>query len=303
MVRIAFFKKNKKAFLFVMIVVVVVLFVSYFFRQPIYHENFQTKHAIVILTRGYPDIQGYHNLIKRNQAIYDVFYSRLDDPDNYDVVIFHEGNITADQQKYIQSRTQGLPLLFKEVPFQQNDQKNMDLCPPTDLSESSSSGYKNMCSFWSVGVFDFMGSYEYIIRIDEDCFLDSLDPHTIDRYQADRIMFSSGLFQENDVADVIVGMDTLFDAYLNTQNDSIRNYEIRCPYTNVMIMNVPFFMNNQDVRSILNEIKQSNCIFSNRWGDLPIWGHILTLMIDKSYYLEDKSIRYYHESHYSGVNM
>jgi hypothetical protein len=70
-----------------------------------------------------------------------------------------------------------------------------------------------------------------------------------------------------------------------------------------MIVNIPFFKNNADVQFIMNEIKKSKCIFSNRWGDLPIWGHILTCMIDKSYYLEDKSIRYYHGSHFSGVNM
>ena len=74
------------------------------------------------------------------------------------------------------------------------------------------------------------------------------------------------------------------------------------PYTNFMILNINFFKNNKDVVNILNEINKSDCIFSNRWGDLPIWGYILSYFIDKTYYIEDKNISYIHGSHSKNVN-
>jgi hypothetical protein len=213
MVRLTFLNKNKKVILFVIIFIIAIIIYFYSFRTT-YYETFQNKNAIVILTRGYTDKKGYDKLIKRNKAIYDVFYSKLDDKYNYDVVIYHEGNITVDQQEYIQSMTKGLPLVFKEVSFQKNKQINTEMCPPTLISEYFPMGYKNMCYFWSISMFEYMSSYEYIIRIDEDCIIDSLDPNTIDKYKADNIMFSSGMFQGNDMGGVIIGMRSLFDAFL-----------------------------------------------------------------------------------------
>lgn len=115
------------------------------------------KVAISVLTKGYSDNSQYDTLINRNNFIYDniTTKSKL----QFDMVIFHEGNITSEQQEYI-SKNSKAPLLFRDVKQYANkaafdDTKNiynMELCPPNELSESFPVGYKHMCHFWSIDV-------------------------------------------------------------------------------------------------------------------------------------------------------
>ena len=158
-----------------------------------------------------------------------------------------------------------------------------------------------MCYFWSIDFLNYLENYEYIIRIDEDCILKKMDINIIENYKKQNIMFSSPFYQTEDDPNVIIGMDKLFNDFLK-ENKLQQKNKLRMPYTNFMIINIPFFKNNNIVQSILDKIKQTNCIFSNRWGDLPIWGYILSFFIDNAYILEDKSIIYFHASHNKVIN-
>ena len=73
----------------------------------------KTKNAIVGLTRGYQDIKRYDLLIRRNQSIYNKIYTNL--TNDFDVILFHEGNITKEQQTHIQNQTPNLPLIFINI--------------------------------------------------------------------------------------------------------------------------------------------------------------------------------------------
>ena len=88
-----------------------------------------------------------------------------------------------EQQEYIQSKTPNLPIIFTTVSFYDNKNTNESLCPPTELSNGFSNGYKNMCYFWSIDFLKYLEKYEYIIRIDEDCILEKMDVHTVDEYK------------------------------------------------------------------------------------------------------------------------
>jgi hypothetical protein len=265
-----------------------------------YYLSFK-KNAIVCLTRGYDDIVKYDDLVRRNQCLYEKYYRGLCGRElQYDVVIFHEGNITLEQQAYIQSATPFMPLIFRVVAFYSESPINMSLCPPTKLSEGFSNGYKNICYFWSVDFLEYLRDYDYIIRVDEDCFLEDVPVDMVEDYSKRGIVFSSGYFQGVDYADVTVGMNLFFSSMIGR---AFSSKTIRCPYTNCMIVSVPYFRRNREVMHVLKEIKKTGCIFSNRWGDLPIWGHILALLVDPSHYLEDKRIRYFHGSHNLRVNM
>ena len=118
---------------------------------------YSDKIAIAVLTKGYDDIRQYQMLIDRNNSIFDkiVSHSKY----QFDMLIFHEGNITTEHQEYIASQSK-LPLLFKNVKEHGNcsafddtrNKLNMELCPPTGLSSWFSLGYKHMCHFWSIEV-------------------------------------------------------------------------------------------------------------------------------------------------------
>ena len=58
--------------------------------------------SIVALTRGYPDNRLlYEKLIKRNKSIFNNINKKREVP--ADIILFHEGNISLEDQNYIQS--------------------------------------------------------------------------------------------------------------------------------------------------------------------------------------------------------
>lgn len=279
--------------IFCAIIILIIISVIIYYNKK--NEGFENKNAIVCLTRGYNELNEYNSLINRNKSIHKMF-----NINDYDIIIFNEGNITIDQQQHIQTQTPDMQIQFISIKFYNNTEQN-DICKPTTLSNNFSLGYKNMCYFWSIDFLEYLKKYDYIIRIDEDCIIDKIDKNIINNYKKDNIMFSSAYFQGPDTLDVTIGMETLFNNYLE-KNNLIKKNELKCPYTNFMIINIPYFKNNKNVQNILQEIKNSNCIFSNRWGDLPIWGYILSYLIDKKYYIEDKNITYKHGSHDMIIN-
>lgn len=57
-----------------------------------------SNNAIVALTRGYSDLNGYYSLIQRNLAISSHIGSQ------FPLVLFHEGDITAEQQEILKNK-------------------------------------------------------------------------------------------------------------------------------------------------------------------------------------------------------
>lgn len=284
----------KKNNVIIIILLFILLLTTFIIKYNNKKEMFDNKNAIVCLTRGYVNIDDYSKLIERNISINKHFNKE------YDIIIFNEGNIPIDHQEYIQNKTPYIKLIFITIPFYNNTEKN-EICLPNILSNMFSLGYKNMCYFWSIDFLEYLKNYEYIIRIDEDCIINKIDKNIINNYKNHNIMFSSAYFQGADSTKVTIGMEKLFDDYLKN-NNLIKKNELKCPYTNFMIINIPYFKNNKHVQNILQEIKNSNCIFSNRWGDLPIWGYILSYLINDQYYIEDKNISYIHGSHGKHLN-
>lgn len=274
------------------------------------------KSAIVVVTRGYKNLYEYNALIQRNKSIYDKFYKHLVNPKNWDILIFHEGDIRPNQQKYIQTKTPHLPLIFRI--FRQYPLKyNYKLCPPTEKSEIIPIGYKNMCFFWVVSMFTYLSHYEYMIRIDEDCVLHQFDPTIIDDYRKKKVYFSSPIYQSTmyveeldknyplfESPECMIGMKQFFyHEYIKNLNKKPYVYNVtKAPYTNLMIMNIPYFLHHKDIQYLIRKIRYNDCIFSNRWGDLPIWGFILAYAVHPKHYGMDRRIKYFHGSHDYMVN-
>jgi len=267
------------------------------------------KIAIAVLTRGYNDLGSYNKLITRNALIYDKLTSNS--KFNYDVVIFHEGNITEEHQAYISNNSK-LPLIFKDVKQSGDrtafdDSKNIvntELCPPTELSSKFALGYKHMCYFWSINLFNYLSEYEYVIRMDEDVFLDAIDPALIEEIIDGDIKFAIPYMCDSlDHPDVIVGLEKLLNKFYvdNNITPQVSYKDIYAPNTNFMILNLQYFKNHTTVQNFLSEIDKSHGIYSNRWGDAPIWGIILYALQEEAFYLCD-TVSYFHESHGHHVN-
>lgn len=267
------------------------------------------KVAISVLTKGYVNINEYSTLITRNNLIYDniITKSKLE----FDMVIFHEGNITSEQQEYIAKNSKAT-LLFRDVKqcaskAAFDDSKiiyNMKLCPPTELSERFPAGYKHMCHFWSIDVFEYLSDYQYTIRIDEDCYVDRVDPAVFEAVIEQEIKFAVPFIcPVLDDPNVIVGLERLLNNFAKDNNLTlpVAYSDIKAPNTNFMMFDLDFFKQHEITQKFLLEIEKSHGIYSNRWGDAPIWGVILYALAGVDFY-ELSDTGYLHGSHNHYVN-
>jgi len=55
------------------------------------------------------------------------------------------------------------------------------------------------------------------------------------------------------------------------------------PATNTFYLNLTWLYSQPTVLSWMNRVEHSKCVFSNRWGDLPIWGSTLALTNETIY--------------------
>jgi len=250
------------------------------------------RRAIVVLTRGYDSLDGYNELILRTNAIKYHKWSQ-----NYDHIIFHEGNITPLHQKYICSKTKPLPLQFVSV--KKSFDRNMGRAEQTgELDElcpwygKNNLGYKSMCAFWFTDFIEYTSEYDAILRIDEDCIIDknSANDPAPDKNTA----LASAMYQGMDNPEVIVGMRKFATSVsMQLGVKAPKDLEWVSPYTNVMWVSMQY-AKSHNVREIVKLVHETNCIMRNRWGDLPLWGLTMSLLGTPQVLLD---IKYYHGSH------
>jgi hypothetical protein len=267
------------------------------------------KITISVLTRGYDSLDGYDNLIHRNKCIREHILSKTNL--EIDCIIFHEGNITDSHQKYISDESQ-VPLIFRNVKEcgdktafdNSRDVVNSELCPPTELSSQFPLGYKHMCYFWSINLFDYLSDYEYVIRIDEDVFIQEIDIRILESIIDQKIKFAAPyICPFLDHPDVMIGLEKLTKEFVETNNLKINGNisNVYAPNTNVMILNLDYYRNHTIIQNYLVEIKESHGIYSNRWGDATVWGIITQKLQEDPFYLCDDVV-YFHDSHKHLVN-
>ena len=271
----------------------------------------KNKHAIVVLTRGYDTLDKYSVLINRNNSIYDKILKETDT--QFDIIIYHEGNILDNHQEHIQ-RNSMMPLIFKNIKTSYpgtafDNSKNImnyELCPPTELSDRFEIGYKHMCQFWAIDIIDYLcDEYKYIIRIDEDVIIKKYTPGLFDSIIGNNIKFSVPyIYGHLDDPNVIVGLEKLTTDFINKNNvvTDIPFSDVGGILTNFMMLDLQYFKNNKLVCDFLSEVEKAHGIYSNRWGDAPTWSIIAYyLMGDEQIALLD-DIEYLHLSHGSYIN-
>ena len=59
---------------------------------------------------------------------------------------------------------------------------------------------------------------------------------------------------------------------------------------------------NKKLFKFIKKLKEDKFIFTHRWGDLPLWGGILSVLFSKNEYVEENMISYFHKSHEAIVN-
>jgi len=253
--------------------------------------------CVAVLTRGYDKIKHYENLIKRNLHI----SNNLDDK-SLDILIFHEGNISEEHQIFIQNETPELKIQFKNIlniAFQ-SDKNNIEM----EEAKEYGLGYRHMCSFWFVNFFNAVKDYDKLLRIDEDCFIES----NIDKIflQLDEYTFVCGQVVQDENF-VTKGLNEFSLDFLKQHKNEFvfKKNDTKHPdgpYTNIIGFSLNSIRNNFAFQKYINDIDKSDMIYKRRWGDLPLWGEAIYYFFEEHSLKIDNNIKYFHGSHNYHVN-
>ena len=293
-----------KIILILILIIIIVLFILHIFIQLEYFDNKYditkcdtNKKCITVLTRGYDNILSYSKLIKRNKQI-DLYLINK----NIDILIFHENNITIEQQTYIKEQTPLLNIKFINI-LNGAFNKDKELIKFDESTNLFGLGYRHMCSFWFVDFWKFVKEYDYLIRIDEDCFID-FDINIIFN-QLNKYIIVAGNYS-SDADFVTIGLNEFTLNFINnTPEFNFKKYDKKNPggpYSNLFGISLCSIRDNNILQKYINEIDKSNYIYKRRWGDLPLWGEIIYYILGEETMLITNEIKYFHESHNSNIN-
>lgn len=260
--------------------------------------------AIVVLTRGYNNIQSYNKLIARNHNI-----QRCLGDLSLDIVIFHEGNILENHQTYIKCNTPKLNIKFVDVKKEGNafiDKSYIKRDPI--VKRDVSMGYFHMCSFWFVNFWYYVKEYDYILRIDEDCIVNF---NLLDAFKTlENKVACYGTWVRDDPA-CVKGLINFNINYFKKHNLPMKssinqnsidkfcstwNSKISGPYTNLFGLNLRKLRLNEKLKNYIETVKFSDYIYIYRWGDLPLWGTVLEFLYSSNDHIKLKSMKYIHDN-------
>jgi len=256
----------------------------------------QNKSCIAVLTRGYSHEAHYENLVKRNQHIE---INLLDK--SIDILIFHEGNILDQHQEYIKSRSLSLKIKFINISAYafKKEKSKINLGDFSNLGL----GYRHMCSFWFVDFWNYVNDYEYLLRIDEDCFIDFKIDQILLELQ--NITFISGKTQD-DAERVTFGLNKFSLNFLKQNNFNEEKWNVEKkpggPYTNIIGFSLKKILEKEIFMKYIKEVDASEMIYKRRWGDMPLWGEAIFYLFGSETMKLDDRIKYYHQSHKVQIN-
>jgi len=204
-----------------------------------------------------------------------------------------------------------MPLVFINISevFSKFIYVNNSICPSTKQSRRFNAGYHSMCYFWFIDFFIYLKDYQWLLRIDTDCELVKDSRELIPPKPP--IYFSSSYWMNLEEekydtvsatkpdGDVVRGMKSMVKEIavrhqlLSDNNNTINTW--KAPYSNVMYLNLTWARDNHILTDIIHTVDSSQCIYSNRWGDSPLWGAAIRLL-NQPYYL--LPIAYFHGSHH-----
>lgn len=213
------------------------------------------SNAIVSLIRGYDDLKEYDLIIGRNLKIYEFVNQKFEK--NYPIVLFHEGNIDESQQEHIREKSGPQTIEFVDI---------------SDTWNKDSGGYEAMCRFNSYDIWNYCKNYEYIFRVDDDCYITECekDPFSI---VGNDVFLRSMYFDESHVP-TNATLPQFIHQLTGMHPSSF--YNQRFPYTNVFLSRVDFWLDPK-VNNLLKEIALSEYQARFRWGDLPVLGCLLNI--------------------------
>jgi hypothetical protein len=261
------------------------------------------KTCIAALTRGYQTIDQYQTLIQRNNAILEHLRDR-----SIPLLFFHEGNILPDHQRHIARQTPALTMHFVDITRDGRAFRREKEAIPHDYSTVrwGGMGYRHMCSFWFVDFWLFLQEWDLMVRIDEDCLIRSSLDDVIERMRTapePQALLTAHMMDDRDFVCEGMNQFTLNFMYEETNGQELpRKNPPSGPYTNFIVMRLDRLRNHERLMYYIQAVDHSNHIYQRRWGDLPLWGEVITYILGDDALILDTTLQYYHISHGICVN-
>ena len=255
--------------------------------------NNRYRCAICILTRGYPHIEQYVTLIRRNRFIQKNLINK-----SIPVIIVHEGNITPEQEEYIKAHTLSLNIVFRAIEFDRT-RENVEIDENTKMFNM---GYRHMCSFWFVDMWhtEILKDFDYVLRIDEDCEMHTNIDRIFKQLTSSEKYYAICGNMDGDADYVTRHMNETTLSFITQHriNDkkALRYKEPGGPMTQMTGFNMKRLRNEPILQKYIKHIHDTRMIYINRWGDHSLWGEVFFYILPNRLKV-DKSIKYFHGSH------
>ena len=262
-------------------------------RIDIFPYGVNRSTAIVGLTRGYTELSGYNDLIKRNWAIYQ--HLNKFQKSQYPLLIFHEGNLSYQDQIYLNKYQHNYEVSFIDI-------SPNCFHPPQAKEETFQDhwyiGYKHMCLFHSAQIWNYLRRFKFAIRLDEDCRLQSNIGNIMEYFQTNNLVHLSTPMEEThpETLDTLPGFaDDFCKKYrIVAKNKPLINNQ--SAFSNFYVTQVGFWLS-KGPQLFLREVIRDEGVYTHRWGDLPIHNVLLNIFADKDRVcLKYPKIKYYHGS-------
>ena len=259
----------------------------------VYSMLIRNDSAIVGLTRGYPEQSRYNELIERNWKIYQNINEYQSS--HFPLIIFHEGNITYQDQLYIHQFQHNHLLRFVDIAPRCFMPPNI---PENQMVDQWYIGYKHMCMFHSCQIWNYVKSYQIIMRIDEDCLLKQPIPEIFDYFKQENLVHLSvpmDEFHQNTMETLPkFAKEFCQKNRITPKNTPLINN--KSGFSNVSLTQVKFWLS-QGPQKFLRDMAKSEKLYVYRWGDLPIHNVILNIFANhKQICLDYPMLQYYHGS-------
>ena len=240
----------------------------------------------------------------------------------YPVVIFHEGDYDAAAQNDV---IMGVRATCRDcVSFRAMDADDFKVPPHIDLEKAArcvatnptpywrNMAYRNMCRWWLVHMPKYAAGYDYVMRVDDDAFIEEQVPDLFEWAESKKLVYASNMLHV-DCGMCNYGMQEFFQKLYPDKTAAIANMftpqslpsravqvhpfrtllsitqdpmpvigekiELTMPiiYYNNFFITQTAFWKRQDVQDAIDAIDRNGSIYYFRWGDAPL--HTLLVQI------------------------
>lgn len=163
-------------------------------------------------------------------------------------------------------------------------------------------GYKYMCKFFSLDLYDYLKGYDYYMRCDTDCIIKNMQFDIFRWAEDNNLGYGFALRKleaHGPTKQMLPVWVTKYSQRCSIQPSAVMDRPLSVCfnfYNNWHMGSVQFF-NRPDVRHFLENVNASGHILNDRWGDSTIQAYAVRLFMNPKQIIQVPNFTYIHGSH------